>query len=154
IPITRPIDIGNGQTIDGVVTLFDLDVADYILPSQEQARLVVATGHNGLTVVNPTQESVMFQGILSGGQSMPGRLDNGFALALATISQTPIVAVIGRGSGIDPQTRAPVEGWVLGIADMTNPSVPRPISFMAVPGTATDVQINNNLAYLGVVQAD
>jgi hypothetical protein len=150
IPVMR--DIGGG--LFAHVTLFDLDVGDYVLPGGQAARLVVATGHNGLTVVDPTQQSVLFQNTLTGNSAAPGHLENGFAVALSTINQTPMAAVIGTGTGVDPDTGTSADGWLLALVDLTDPTNPKPLSFMAVNGTATDVQINNNLAFLAVVQPD
>jgi hypothetical protein len=151
IPVTRPVSDGHGGTVDSPVSLTGLGVADYVLPNQRLTRLVVASGLFGLTVVDPVQQSVLLPiQPIPGTVSVPGRLDSGFALALATISDVPIAAVVGQGNGYNPGTNTYIDGPVLAVLNMTNPALPQPISFMALPGNATDILISKTTAFVSL----
>ncbi|MBZ5508477.1 MAG: Ig-like domain-containing protein [Acidobacteriia bacterium] len=154
IPVTRPVPNGNGGTIDAPEALFGLGVADYLMPNQQVKRLAVAAGHHGIVVVDPLQESVLFPiQPISGTATALGKLDSGFALSLATVSDVPIAGVIGQGSGIDSNTQQLVSGPVLAILDMTNPAAPQPMSFLALPGNGSDILISNSTAFVSVSEA-
>ena len=154
IPVTRPVPDGRGGTIDSPEALFGLGVADYVMPNQQLKRLAVAAGHHGIVVVDPLQESILFPiQPIHGTAAAPGKLDSGFALSLATVSQVPIAGVIGQGSGIDSDTQELLDGPVLAILNMTNPAAPQPMSFLALPGNGTDILINNSTAFVSVTEA-
>jgi hypothetical protein len=157
LDLIKPISVShaaNGAATP--VALYDLKVGDYSVPDSNgilhSKTLVLATGQYGLLAVadpDPNGPRLLSENQLADPSGSGAHLDQGSALDLGLVQGKNLAVVVGAGAASDPKTGALVSGPVLAVIDLTDVRNPRPIGFMPLPGTATDVVLNGSSALVG-----
>ncbi|HEY6349630.1 MAG TPA: Ig-like domain-containing protein [Candidatus Angelobacter sp.] len=166
---TIPIKDANGRNF----MVFGLKGGDFVVPGSDPANptlqtLVVATGtvpgaipnSISLVVADPTNPGPpSYAGPLTLGNAS---VDSGNALDLGQLTdsildangnpvQIPVAVVVGRGTASpDPANPGQVSaGGVLGVVDLTNPSLPQLIGIVKLDTFPTDIVLKGATALIG-----
>lgn len=127
---TVPVDTGTGANSQ----LWDLAVTDLAINGITQPA-VVATGRSPLVIASQT-DGLIYNGDITDGLGGAALTGWGYGVAAGTVAGTPIAIV--SAVGVDG---APVSGpHVLAIVDLENPSAPRSLALLPLPGSAATVQ--------------
>jgi hypothetical protein len=136
--------------------LFDLKAADLVLDQQTQ-NLVLATGVEALTVVDPVAGQIISQLpslTIQNATNQNNVLDHGYALAVGNINAACPSGVVGNATncniavvvGTSSGGLAPM----LMVVDLTDPRNPVPFSSMVLEAPATDVVLKDNTALVAL----